>query len=183
MKIESSECGMPNVISSTTAPSFQKQFNLECIFQAGDWSQLEPIEQLTYDSASALEKASLNCAAARYEIAVILSNDQFVQELNWKFRKINKKTNVLSFPQPTKRADVGGIYHIGDVILACETVKREAIDLNLNPRHHFTHLLVHGVLHLLGYDHEDDKDAETMEQLEIDILDNLGIINYFYTQE
>ena len=103
------------------------------------------------------------------ELSVVLADDAFVQNLNRDYRDKDKPTNVLSFPQDTPM--------LGDVVLAYETVKREAEEQDKGFEDHLAHLLVHGVLHLLGYDHEDDKQAEEMEALEVEILSRLSIKN------
>ncbi|MCE2927693.1 MAG: rRNA maturation RNase YbeY [Rickettsiales bacterium] len=103
------------------------------------------------------------------QLTIVLADDAFVQSLNHEFRGKNKPTNVLSFS--------GDDDYLGDVILAFETIKREALDQKKTFRDHTAHLIVHGVLHLLGHDHDHEKKAEKMERLEIKILKKLGITN------
>lgn len=116
-------------------------------------------------------------------VSIALASDDEVKRLNNQFRGIDKPTNVLSFPSLSRPApalaDANGadLYCIGDVILALETVQREAGASGVEISHHVAHLIVHGLLHLLGYDHENSTQAEEMEQLEIDILARLGIDN------
>lgn len=108
------------------------------------------------------------------EISVVLADDAFIRELNRDYRGKDKPTNVLSFPN----TDYGKQDpHLGDLILALETIEREAREQGKTVRNHVTHLLVHGVLHLLGHDHENDEDAEEMEASEIKILKKLGVAN------
>lgn len=113
------------------------------------------------------------------EISIVLADDLFVRALNRDYRGKDKPTNVLSFPQTdfTDDAGIGDIVSMGDIILACETVMREAKEQEKTAAAHFTHLVVHGVLHLLGYDHEEEEEAETMEKLEISVLARMGIEN------
>jgi probable rRNA maturation factor len=103
------------------------------------------------------------------QLAIVLANDAFVQDLNHKFRGKNKPTNVLSFPNDDAP--------LGDVVLAYETIVAEAEQQEKTFRDHSAHLLVHGVLHLMGYDHESEKDAAAMEKKEINILKKLGVKN------
>jgi probable rRNA maturation factor len=103
------------------------------------------------------------------ELTVVLASDAFVRELNKTYRGKNKPTNVLSF--------TGERDYLGDIVLAYETIAREAKSQDKSFKHHTAHLLVHGVLHLLGFDHEKDKDAEAMEATEIKVLKKLGISN------
>lgn len=105
----------------------------------------------------------------KHELAVVLANDAFVKELNHTYRGKDKATNVLSFPGEGRA--------LGDIVLALETIKKEAMTQNKTLRDHVTHLLVHGVLHLHGYDHEIDNDAEKMEKQEIKILKKLKVGN------
>lgn len=103
------------------------------------------------------------------ELSVVLTDDEAVRVLNRDFRGKDKPTNILSFPQDPPM--------LGDLVLARETVEREADEQDKRFQDHFTHLIVHGLLHLLGYDHEEDDEAEEMEALEVDILKAMGINN------
>lgn len=107
------------------------------------------------------------------EMSVVFSSDAHVHELNHTFRQKDKATNVLSFEG--KWDENGG--EIGDIILAYETVFEEAVEEGLTLREHTIHLIVHGFLHLMGYDHQNDEDADEMESFEAEILHTLGIRN------
>lgn len=111
--------------------------------------------------------------AGPVELSLLLTDDDAQQILNTKWRHKDSTTNVLSFPAIEPFADLDGF--IGDISMARETLQREAEELDKDFTDHFTHLLVHGFLHLVGYDHENDKDALVMERLETKILANLGI--------
>ena len=113
------------------------------------------------------------------EISVVLADDAFVRDLNRIWRNMDVPTNVLAFPcaDDDDTLASGAERLLGDVIVAFGTTQREAIDLHVPLAHHFAHLIVHGVLHLLGYDHVDDDDAATMEKLEADALARMGIAN------
>jgi probable rRNA maturation factor len=113
-------------------------------------------------------------------LSVALMSDSGVRRLNRDFRGKDKATNVLSFPAATVAKGKGrtvraGRLELGDVALALGVVRREAKDQGKQAADHLAHLMVHGVLHLLGYDHEDDDDAERMERLERKALAALGI--------
>lgn len=107
------------------------------------------------------------------EISVLLCDDAFVQELNRRWRGKDKPTNVLSFPA----AEDEGFERLllGDIAIAYETTAREAGEEDKPFSAHFNHLVVHGLLHLLGYDHESEDEAEEMEELERQVLAELGI--------
>jgi probable rRNA maturation factor len=103
-------------------------------------------------------------------VAVLLTSDETVAELNQRFRGKAGPTNVLSFP-----ASANPENHLGDVALAHGVCAREAAEQGKSLEQHLAHLVVHGVLHLLGYDHETDHEAEAMEALERSILESLGV--------
>lgn len=107
------------------------------------------------------------------EVSVVLTDDAEQRELNRQWRGFDKSTNVLSFPQIEPFSPVIGL--LGDITLARETVQAEADEMGITFEAHFTHLVVHGFLHLLGYDHIEEVDAEEMEGLETEILATLGI--------
>lgn len=109
------------------------------------------------------------------ELSLVFTDDANIRTINAKWRHIDKATNVLSFPafpmQPGQRP--GPI--LGDIVIARETVQREAQEENKSFDDHLSHLIVHGLLHLTGYDHQNDEEAEQMESLERKILASLGI--------
>ena len=107
------------------------------------------------------------------EISVLLTDDAEQRQLNAQWRGKDSATNVLSFPQIDPFAPVMGL--LGDITLARETLEHEAADLGKSLEDHFTHLMVHGFLHILGYDHIDEAEALQMEGLETQILAGLGI--------
>tara|TARA_B100001939_G_scaffold340429_1_gene348505 strand:- start:1393 stop:1950 length:558 start_codon:yes stop_codon:yes gene_type:complete len=119
------------------------------------------------------------------ELSVVLTDDAAIRVLNRDYRDKDKATNVLSFPG-LDEAELKQFFgpepdlpeyplSLGDIILALETVEKEAISTGKTVADHFTHLVVHGFLHLLGYDHIDEKDAEVMEALEKRLLATFGI--------
>jgi probable rRNA maturation factor len=108
----------------------------------------------------------------------VLADDRIVRELNAAYRGKDAQTNVLSFPfQPPPGGVPEDRPYLGDVVLAAETVVLEAAERGIAPTAHLQHLVVHGLLHLLGFDHASDSEAERMEQLEAEILATLGIAN------
>lgn len=119
------------------------------------------------------------------EINFLLTDDARIQELNKNYRDVNKPTNVLSFPslEPEEMSNLKGNEKslqpiiLGDVALSFETIHQESLSQEIPFDHHLIHLAVHGVLHLLGFDHEKDEDATVMESLEIKILSSLTIPN------
>lgn len=115
-------------------------------------------------------------------INLALSNDQEIHKLNAKFRNIDKPTNVLSFANIDDDSFAEEILlsktiELGDIIIALETMQREAQEKNISLHDHFCHLFTHGLLHLLGFDHIEDEEAEYMEDFEIQILKTMNIAN------
>lgn len=116
------------------------------------------------------------------EISIVLAADAFVRRLNREYRGEDKPTNVLSFPggEPEPALDIREVA-LGDVAIAFETVEREAAAQGKKLDAHFSHMVVHGVLHLLGFDHEDESGAARMESLEVSVLGELGIDDPYAT--
>lgn len=133
-------------------------------------------KKLLHPYCKTVEVACASALGKKRAVAVVLADDAFVQKLNHHYRGKNKSTNVLAFPAFSSPLGEGDSY-LGDIILAYETVVQEARAQGKTFKHHATHLLVHGCLHLLGHDHMRKKDAEAMEALEIKILAKLGISN------
>jgi probable rRNA maturation factor len=152
---------------NATAPVFE----VEIVEDDGDWSHIAGLVHLIETAAQTTISAADGPVPGFVSIA--LSSDAIVSDLNGRFRGKPKPTNVLSFPAGDGAPDG----QIGDIILGLETVNREAAEQSIPVDHHVQHLVVHGMLHLLGYDHETAADAERMEALEIDILSKLGIAN------
>jgi probable rRNA maturation factor len=128
---------------------------------------LPEAEALTRQAA----EAALNSEGAVGEgVTLLLTDDETVRDLNARFREQDKPTNVLSFPAPPNPEK-----HLGDIALAYGVCAREAAEQGKVFAHHLQHLAVHGVLHLLGYDHIGDDEAEAMEGLERAVLAGLGV--------
>ena len=115
------------------------------------------------------------------EISVFLINDARIKELNKEYRGIDKPTNVLSFPALDTDEEIkitdDMTYLAGDILVSLETSEKEAMEEGKSLLDHLTHLLIHGVLHLAGFDHINDDEADVMEGLEIDFLAQKGIKN------
>ncbi len=136
------------------------------------WSALGDPQALARPAVEAALTVARRVPTEPAEVTLLLADDSAVQALNRAWRGQATPTNVLSFPAP---AGPGSPRHLGDIALAYETVAREAAAEGKALADHATHLIVHGVLHLLGYDHDEEADAEAMETLEIEALARLGI--------
>lgn len=126
----------------------------------------------------------------RAEISILLASDDRIHELNARFRDKDTATNVLSFPPtPVTRETIHSVLDsqdvpmLGDIIIAFQTMKKEAKELDKPLEHHLRHLVVHAVLHLLGYDHIEDEDADIMEGEEVKLLEKWGIPNPYIDEE
>lgn len=127
------------------------------------------------ESAVAMAAAAADAEIADdAELSLLLTDDASIRLLNRDHRGIDKPTNVLSFPQEDPEADAYGPL-LGDIVVAHETVAREAVEEDISFHDHFLHMIVHGFLHLVGYDHMNDDEAGEMEGLETAILARLGI--------
>ena len=122
--------------------------------------------------------------SAKASVSLWLCDDAQMRQLNQQHRQIDKPTNVLSFPAYDMAGDMTGQQIdgdapalLGDIVIAAETVMREADDMQMPVADHLIHLFVHGMLHLFGHDHIDDELAETMETLEVKFLANIGVPN------
>jgi probable rRNA maturation factor len=143
--------------------------------QDGDWPDVANLETAIREAAAVLARHPAGQAARCAEATIVLGSDALLRRLNGAFRGKDMPTNVLAFPfRPRAAADRQGSPYLGDVVLAAETIAREAAQRRLEPIHHVQHLVVHGLLHLLGYDHESDPQADEMEGLETEILTALG---------
>jgi len=154
--------------------------------EAADGLALSELSQAWRREIPAIEKLCRSAVNAVFdttglldqtpEISIALADNDAVHALNRDYRGMDKPTNVLSFPSGEDAVPPeADMIMLGDIILAFETVREEAADQNKPIKNHTSHLVVHGVLHLLGYDHEDDNQAEEMEMLERQILAKLGV--------
>lgn len=144
--------------------------DVDILTQAGPWPGHETLAP-TIERAVSVAALQAGVDPHKTELSVLLTDDRHIAVLNAQWRGKDKPTNVLSFPAP----DIAGMTALGDIALAYETIAREAdIDAKSFDAH-FTHLIVHGFLHLVGHDHIEPAQADNMETLERAILAELGI--------
>jgi probable rRNA maturation factor len=144
---------------------------IDIAIEAGPWQaqQDEAVVTRAIEMAAGLSNRQTGGA----ELSVVLTDDASIRAINAQWRHKDEPTNVLSFPAPP--AMPGAPRLLGDIVIAHETTAREAKAEGKPFSDHLGHLAVHGFLHLLGYDHESDTDAEVMERLEREILAKLGV--------
>jgi probable rRNA maturation factor len=157
----------------------------EVLVVADCW-QTEPEAEAVIHRAIEVAAEIADADIGEAELAVMLTDDSGIRTLNNNWRHIDKPTNVLSFPALQPTGSVGpdeAPRMLGDIAIAYETTRKEADDEQKPFDHHLSHLAVHGFLHLVGYDHEKDDDAEAMEALEREILAQLGIPDPYADRE
>jgi probable rRNA maturation factor len=156
----------------------------EVLVVADCW-QTEPDAEAVIHRAIEAAAGFADADVGEAELAVMLTDDSGIRTLNSNWRGIDKPTNVLSFPALQAPAGVpsDAPRMLGDIAIAYQTTRKEADEEHKPFDHHLSHLAVHGFLHLIGYDHENDDDAEAMEGLETEILAQLGIPDPYRDQD
>ncbi len=148
---------------------------IEIVIEDDAWRDLLPDAQALADRCQAAA-GDVEPALAR-EIALLLCDDAAIKALNARFRKRDKATNVLSFPSGEESG------FLGDIALARETCMREAAAKNIALEDHAAHLIIHAMLHLVGYDHEADSEASVMERRETEILASMGVSDPYGSED
>ena len=160
-------------MKAASVPTTPQGLTVDVLTESPQWDA-QPGAEAAVRRAIAQAAAVEGTADPDAEVSVLLCDDAVIAALNARWRGRDEPTNVLSFPAPPG-GDGAAPAHLGDIAIACETVIREAQEQGQPVSRHLAHLAVHGFLHLLGYDHGTDDEAERMEQLERDILASLGI--------
>ena len=150
-------------------PAPRAKLKIDVLVDSDCWNQPAKARAIV---RRAVAEAAATVSTTGTELAIVLTDDSAIRQLNRLWRGIDAATNVLSFP--SKRA-ADEPPHLGDIVLAYETIAREAGTEGKPFAHHLAHLVVHGFLHLIGYDHDKDSNAEAMEQTERKILRRLNI--------
>ena len=145
---------------------------LEVVVRSALWQKRRGAKSIVKKAVRTAAKAASTDPA---ELAIVLTNDSTIQALNRDWRGKDQPTNVLSFPAAPRSKSRPPSPYLGDIVIAYQTTAREAVAEGKPFDHHLAHLAVHGFLHLLGYDHENDRDARTMENLERRILRRLAV--------
>jgi len=166
--------------ATATAATSAVMIAAEISIEAGDWPAEADLRRIADNVLAATAKA-VSELPEHGEISLLFTDDATIRALNERWRGKNAPTNVLSFPAPAPHAAEPPV--IGDIVLAFETVAKEAAEADLTLADHITHLVAHGLLHLIGYDHENDAEATAMEATEIRILAGLGIANPYAGSE
>lgn len=155
---------------------------LDISVESAEWEQLGDLEALALRAVNAAYEVTGGPPEAPVSVSLLFADDGAIRTLNANWRDKDKPTNVLSFPA-NHPPGMPGPELLGDIILAHETCAREAREEDKSLLDHTTHLIVHGALHLLGYDHIEEDEAEEMEALEIEALATLGIADPYRDTE
>lgn len=163
-------------MSSTQLPvAAGVELDIDLMVEAGAWAGEEALRALVERAVPAAFAEAGVEGGDGVELSLVFTDDAAIRSLNAEWRDKDKPTNVLSFPAfPVEPGDPLPPM-LGDIVLAYETVAREAAEEDKPFENHLTHLIIHGLLHLLGYDHETDEEAEEMEALERQALARLAI--------
>jgi probable rRNA maturation factor len=167
-----SKASFPDAVAPTTRDTDEsaeppQRLSFDIVVEDDAWREAGDVETWIMAAVAALAKDRPDLIGSA---ALALDTDAAVQRLNKAYRGLDKPTNVLSFPSGATNAD-----HLGDIIFARETIVREAAELAIPLAHHVQHLTLHGLLHLIGYDHETDADAVVMEAIETRLLAVLNV--------
>lgn len=162
--------------------------DIQISVEEGGWpseDELQPLVERVLEAAAGHLKthAKQKFPKMATELSLVFTDDESIRAINAEWRQKDKATNVLSFPAfPITPGKMPGPM-LGDIIIAKETVEREAAELEKPFDDHLTHLMVHGFLHLFGYDHMNNAEAEIMEGLETRILADLGLSDPYEGQD
>lgn len=169
----------PDSLDSSFIWDYGNDHQLELVIADTRWSPFFH-DDLKSDVAKLVQFVSALLEANAFTACLRFTNDAEMQSLNAQFRDKDKATNVLSFPDQDSAGDDGGdggTIRLGDLAFGFETMAREADEMGITIDDHLRHLIIHGLLHLIGCDHETDDDAEEMEGLEIAALTVIGVGN------
>jgi probable rRNA maturation factor len=149
--------------------------DIDILVETDGWADEATLLRLALQAIAAVWDELDDGRQPESELSLVFTDDNAIKELNNDWRDKDKPTNVLSFPAFTLKPGHKPGPMLGDIVIARETVAREAVEEDKSFDHHLTHLIVHGFLHLVGYDHMTQAEAEEMERLERKILERLAI--------
>jgi probable rRNA maturation factor len=156
------------------------EIHIDVVVRSARWRKRPAAKTIVKKAILAAAKAA---STSPSELAIVLSDDSAMQKLNRDWRGKNAPTNVLSFPAALPGKTRSASLYIGDIVIAYQTVAREAAAESKPFNHHLAHLAIHGFLHLLGYDHDNDRDAQKMERLERKILKRLAVADPYAARD
>ena len=157
---------------------------VEIAKELDEWDNYPEIDELLFSEIASmvLSRYSNFSIVKEFELSILLAGNKQMQSLNGKFRKKDKATNVLSFPDVeidwrkiVEFTPDNDYMYLGDIAFGYEVIALEAKNKLISFQDHFKHLVIHAILHLIGYDHIKDDDAEAMESIEIEILESISI--------
>ena len=159
---------------------FTRMPSIDIVRESPLWDEQPDVDSTLHRTVA---EASIDMSTKDAELAIVLTDDARIHALNRIWRGLDKPTNVLSFPAKDRAGAEGAPALLGDIVIAYETAKREALAQDTPFLHYLAHLTVHGFLHLRGYDHEAEEEAETMERLERQILARMNIADPYAARD
>jgi probable rRNA maturation factor len=169
-------------MSSSSLKDIQPDWAVDVLVESEAWQMLPEAEDIVRRAIASAATSNVAFHHRKAELSVLLCDDKTIADLNARWRGQAKPTNILSFPAPPAQAGkLAENIPLGDIAIPYETLAREAADLGKPVSNHLSHLVIHGFLHLLGYDHHIEDEAERMERLERDILARIGIADPYAT--
>ncbi|MAI46787.1 MAG: rRNA maturation RNase YbeY [Hyphomicrobiaceae bacterium TMED74] len=170
------------VMASQEDEEPDQRLTFDVVTQSGDWRAFEPIASHLQSISKGLVE-HLRLPAADCQVCLALCSDDAVQAMNAQYRAKDYATNVLSYPAMRAVPNDSEYLFLGDLAIADHVLLSEAEAMNISPAAHFSHIVLHGVLHLLSFDHIYDQEASEMEALETEILAKLGIADPYAEAE
>jgi probable rRNA maturation factor len=163
-------------MNDSRLPEAEGALAVAILIEAEAWRMLPEAQDIVRRAIACAVASGVEIRYRNAELSVLLCDDETITRLNSQWRGQQKPTNVLSFPAPPRHgAAPDEQIPLGDIAIAYETLAREAKENGATVSGHLSHLVVHGFLHLLGYDHHTDDEAERMERLERDVLARMGV--------
>jgi probable rRNA maturation factor len=159
---------------------FTRMPAIDIVRESPLWDEQPDVDSTLHRTVA---EACIDMSTKDAELAIVLTDDARIRALNRIWRGLDKPTNVLSFPAKDRAGGEGAPALLGDIVIAYETAKREALAQDTPFLHYLAHLTVHGFLHLRGYDHEAEDEAETMERLERQILARMNIADPYAARD
>ncbi len=172
-------------------PRYSPSYTIDVVVEYSGWHNLEfeLNNYITKVATLSIEYSGISIPSSKVEICILLTEDSRVQQLNFEHRQKDQPTNVLSFPQidlnelgsSLEKQSISEYLYLGDIAISYQRINEESVENDKSFKEHLTHIIIHGVLHLLGFDHKEEKEAELMESLESELMLKLSYNDPYIT--